>query len=197
MSTSFDNLRRFFDQVKEINLWKRIFNWRAVKALSYDAYEEFSRLSGKIDDLNQFIDERDKKVNDLEKSNEGLKIKVQEIVKLENKIEKLEGDLNRSDTNKNEFLKKVTQFEQTEATRKNDYEKNVAAVNAIREALERERKKLHDDRIKEQEEEFDKMKDTWKNHQDNVQSTIKNICLNHQIEYVDKVPFKGNPDNTI
>jgi hypothetical protein len=197
MITSFDNLRRFFDQVKEINLWKRIFNWRAVKTLSYDAYEEFSQISRKIDELNQLIDERDKKVVGLEKSNEGLKIKLEEIGKLESKIVKLEGDLNRSDDLKNDLLKKVTQFEQAEATRKTDYEKNVATVNAIREELERDRKKINDDRIREQKEEFELMKDTWKNHQDNVESTIRNICRTHLIEYLDEVPFKGSPDNTI
>ena len=34
-------------------------------------------------------------------------------------------------------------------------------------------------------------------HQTTVQQAIKMICQNHFIKYVDHVPFKGSPDNTI
>ncbi|HEV8514426.1 MAG TPA: hypothetical protein VGQ59_14190, partial [Cyclobacteriaceae bacterium] len=34
-------------------------------------------------------------------------------------------------------------------------------------------------------------------HQETVKNIIKTICSRHTIEYVDKVPFKGEPDNTI
>ena len=42
-----------------------------------------------------------------------------------------------------------------------------------------------------------KLRETWGNHQELVQNTIKTICSRYTIEYVDKVPFKGEPDNTI
>jgi hypothetical protein len=41
------------------------------------------------------------------------------------------------------------------------------------------------------------MKETWSKHQDNVKEVLKNICSRHVIQYIDKPPFKGNPDNTI
>jgi len=197
MNISFDNLKKFFDQIKEINLWKRIFNWHSIKSLSYDAYEEFKQISQKIEELNQQLVHRDLKINALEKANDGLSIKVEGIQKLESKIEKLEGDLNKCHDQKNGLQKQVTQFEQIEESRTLEYQKDVAALNAIRENLENDIKKLHDDRIDEQRKEFEDLKDTWKNHEENVENTIKNICINHMIEYVDKVPFKGNPDNIL
>jgi len=197
MDISFDNLKNFFMQIKELNFWQRIFKWKTIRILSYDAYDEFKKISQKIDSLNQNLGQRDERIIALEKSNEVLKTKIEEILKLENKITNLESEIIRIGNQKAELEKKVTQFEQTEESKTIEYQKNIAAVNAIRTGLEDDRQKLHNDRIKEQEEEFEKKKDTWKNHQEIVESTIKNICRNNYIQYVNKVPFKGNPDNTI
>jgi len=197
MDILFDNLKNFFEKIKEINFWQRIFSWKTIKILSYDAYDEFKKISRKIDDLNQNLYQRDEKIVDIEKSNEVLKTKVEEIQKLENKIINRENEITRSGNQIAVLEKKVTQFEQTEKSRTIDYQKNIVAVNAIRKSLEDDSQKLHNDRIKEKEEEFEKMRETWKNHQDNVESTIKNICRNSLIEYVNEVPFKGKPDNTI
>jgi hypothetical protein len=70
-------------------------------------------------------------------------------------------------------------------------------VNALQAGLEKERKILTDDRIREKEEAFEKRKQTWRNHEDAVESAIRNICQAHFIEYVKDVPFRGNPDNAI
>ena len=197
MNMSFDNLKNFFEKIKELNFWQRIFCWKTIKILSYDAYDEFKKISQKIDDLNKNLDQRNERIVDIEKSNEVLKTKVEEIQKLENKIINLENEIKRLVNQRAELEKKVTQFEQTEESRIIEYQKNIVAVNAIKKGLEDDRQKLHNDRIKEKEEEFEKMKETWKNHQDNVESMIKNICRNHLIEYVNEVPCKGKPDNTI
>ena len=47
---------------------------------------------------------------------------------------------------------------------------------------------------------FEKLKnqkETWSKHQTNVRSNIKTICQRHIVEFVDKIPFKGEPDNTL
>ncbi|HET9053789.1 MAG TPA: hypothetical protein VFM90_06445, partial [Cyclobacteriaceae bacterium] len=41
------------------------------------------------------------------------------------------------------------------------------------------------------------MKQTWVNHEDNVKSRIKLICNRKGVEYCERVPFKGKPDNTL
>ncbi len=92
---------------------------------------------------------------------------------------------------------KVTRFEQTEQSRQEDYQKNVSGVNAIRAGLENERQKINEERLREKDEAFEKMKQTWRNHEEAVKTTIKKICQSQLIEYVRDVPFKGKPDNTI
>ena len=41
------------------------------------------------------------------------------------------------------------------------------------------------------------MKKQWSEHEADVKNTIIRICDFNHVNYVDKVPFKGNPDNTI
>lgn len=197
MDISFDNLNRFFDKIKEISFWQRLFKWKALKILSYDAYDDFNKLAQKIDILNQEASALNENINTLEKSNEVLKTRIEELQKVENKLLNLENDITRLSNRKAELEKKVTQFEQTEESRSTEYQKNMVALNAIKKGLEDDRQKLHNERVREKEEAFEKMKETWKEHEEIVETTIKNICKTHLIEYLDEVPFKGNPDNTI
>ena len=41
------------------------------------------------------------------------------------------------------------------------------------------------------------MKKQWSEHETAVEKKIKQLCQTHLIKYVEKVPFKGSPDNTI
>ena len=41
------------------------------------------------------------------------------------------------------------------------------------------------------------MKQTWRDHESSVESAIRGICSRNIIEYLEEVPFRGTPDNTI
>ena len=98
---------------------------------------------------------------------------------------------------KTELSSKIARFEQADQNRTDDFLKNMSAVKAIQKGLEDERIKLSEERIREKEEHFEKMKLTWQKHEESVKSVIRNICKTHLIEYVESVPFRGNPDNTV
>ena len=59
-----DNLTLFFSKIKELTFWQRIFGWRAVRKLSYDAFQEFRQLADKIRGQGEKLDEQK---NDLTK----------------------------------------------------------------------------------------------------------------------------------
>jgi hypothetical protein len=194
MDISSGNLRHFFERIKSINLWQRIFNWRPLKILSYDAYDEFKNINQQMEGINIELTEKKSRINELE-------IRISEIKnsnqKLENRISALEKEISTLNNEKSVMEKKIAKYEQSEETRAVDYKKNITEINSVKKGLEEDRQKLHDERLREKEEEFEQMKQTWKKHQDNVESAIKNICRNYLIDYVDKVPFRGNPDNTL
>jgi hypothetical protein len=201
MNIAYDNLRSFFERIKTLTFWQRVFYWSTLKALSYEAYEEFKNLSDNIGNLNQQVTEKESRISDHEKNIQILTARLSDLNSANQKLEirnaNLESDLKKAASEKAEMANKVTRYEQTEQSRLEDFHKNVTGVNAIRAGLENDRQKVNDERLKEKEEAFEKMKQTWRNHEEAVKSTIKNICQSHLIEYVKEVPFKGRPDNTI
>lgn len=201
MNNSYENLRNFFERIKSLGFWQRVFYWSTLKALSYDAYEEFKSLSDSVNTLNQQVISRETAISDHEKNLQILSARVTDLtsanLKLENRIANLESDLKKANIEKAEMANTITRFEQTDKTRLEEYQKNVSAVNAIREGLENDRQKINNERVREKEETFDKMRQTWRNHEEAVKTAIRNICQSQLIEYVKEVPFKGKPDNTI
>ena len=236
MENKFEHLNLFFEKIKNLTFLQRIFFWKKLKNLSYDAYEEFKSL------LNEVIKQTEKSsqaINDIallkndnvhltslnqtfqnelnrlnEKINEASTKNSDLVTQLATKDETLkqvrlnlkdyEIDVATKDekitqlTNDNSLLKQENiVFKQQENERKVKYESDVASLNLIREQIQNDRKKEIDEKHKEEIERFEKLKETWAKHQDDVKETIKSICQKHTIEYIEKVPFKGSPDNTL
>jgi len=196
-----DNLNIFFDKIKSLGFWRRLFGWRKIRALSYDAYDEFNDMLQSINNLTLEINKKETSINELKKNVEISLLRISDLnssaQKLESKLAVFENELTRLNWEKTELSNKIARFEQADRTRTEELQKNVTAVNAIRTSLENERNKLSDDRVREKEEQFERIKQTWHNHEETVKLVIRNICKTHLIEYVENVPFRGNPDNTI
>ncbi len=201
MNLSFDKLKFFFEEVKTMTFWQRIFRWRSFKVMGYDAYLEFRSISEIINKLDKQVLDRDSKIFGLENNIGILTARLNDLSfsnqKLENKLSMLESELRRSAAERSELGNELARYRQAEQSRIEDYMKNVAGVNVLQAGLEKERNKLTDDRIREKEEAYEKRKQTWRNHQDAVEAAIRSICQTHFIEYVKEVPFRGNPDNAI
>jgi len=236
MAIKTERLNQFFEEVKTLTFWQRLFRWSRFRSLSYEAYEEFkallseavrsvqeldtaktdiSILKNDIEHLKRSQSTLENEVNNLrEKANEYLG-KISELTSLtatkdeavrqvESKIKGLEiaaataeariGNLTQDNS---QFKEENTKFKQTEDDRKTKYEKDVATLNAIKDKIQADRDKEIADHQQEEIERLNKMKDTWVSHEADVRNQIKMVCDRNTIEYVDMVPFKGNPDNAI
>jgi len=197
----YENLKIFFERIKSLGFLSRIFGWKKIRILSYNAYEEFSKMSENITSINNEIVKRENTIKELEKNIEISSARLTDLnstsLKIENKLFTLEGELSRVNKEKTELLSKIARFEQADQNRTDEFLKNVSAVKAIQKGLEDERNRLSEERIREKDEYFEKIRQTWQNHEETVKSVIRNICRTHLIEYVENVPFKGNPDNTV
>ncbi len=187
MDTKSEKLNLFFDKIKTIGFWQRIFGWRRIRELSYDAYGEFKELVNSLDRVIGEADQNKNLIAVLNNDSEHLKT---EKIKLESSLESIK--------EKVEQLKKENiVFQQTETDRKTKYENDVATLNAIREQIQKERQEEQEESQRREIERLESMKETWTKHQESVKQAIKMICEKHTIEYLDKVPFKGSPDNTL
>lgn len=118
--------------------------------------------------------------SELEIENSALKSKLQELL------------------NERETLQTLnTKLLKDEEFRRNEHSNAVAALAEIRTEIIADRNQEVQDRNDCELEKLRAQKETWSRHQGAAKQIIKSICQKHIIQYVDKVPFKGDPDNTL
>jgi len=189
-----EKLSLFFTKIKELNFWQRLFSWGKVRILSYEALEEFANLKREIDQQRTATDQLNNSLTRLETEKKGLEKALEEIhLQQERKETKIE-DLNLKIA---ELKDKVSRYESIEEERKKDYEKKIAQLTQAREDLDADRNRLNDDRRREQEEEYERMKRQWSEHEKDTEQHIRRICQENVITYIDEYPHRGKPDNAI
>ena len=196
-----EKLNLFFAQIKDLNWWQRLFRWRRIRNLSFDAYEEFRALSKEMESNRESIEKLRNRVTEISTRNDSINQKIRDIELLsarkDAQVEELSARIREHSGTINELTKKNSAFEASKEDNVKNYNENIARLNQIKESLETERKKLNDDRLREAAERFETMKKQWSEHEADVKNTIIRICDSNHVNYVDKVPFRGNPDNTI
>ena len=91
----------------------------------------------------------------------------------------------------------VTQLEKEDEFRKQEHSNAISSLRQIQEKIQRDRDREVEEKNRVEFEKIKKLKETWLNHEEHVKNRIKTICSQYTIEYVDRVPFKGKPDNTL
>lgn len=190
----FKNLNEFFEKVKSIGFIERLFFWGNVKSLSYDAYQEFKRVDQQLASVNDDLNNANNKIAKLDNDVEHLKDVKRGLESEKKELDHKNDNLNTEIKN---LSKKISSFESSEEKRKKEFEEKLTKFESAKEHLDEERNKIRDEKEAEEEAIREKMKGIWKEHEDNVEQLMKQICSRHTIDYVDKVPFKGKPDNTL
>lgn len=201
MDSSFNNLKMLFDSLKSMGFWGRLFGWGKIKTLLIDASADLQKLTSSIETLRS---ENAKLENSISRLSEDKAHFQKELGTLK---EKNDNYLKRGTELSNELAvmrEKVemlrdenTKFRAAEEQRREDYEKSISNLNKV---LDRNTKERMDERERVHQAEIEKLrrlKETWSNHETNVKNRIKAICNRNGVEYMDQVPFKGKPDNTL
>ncbi len=156
-------------------------------------------------------------IRELDESKSSAKIKEKELSNKEHEIDLLKEKLSDFEEIKNKKIKIETQLENiteqrnklndenldlknAEKTRIEEYKKLIAASNTLQESLEKEKARVNDERVAEKESELASQKETWSNHEKDVENHIRLICKNNVISYIEQNEFPyagGKPDNTI
>jgi hypothetical protein len=139
--------------------------------------------------------------SDLQKENASLKEKnenylkrgqelANELAASRQKVEYLEQDNRR-------LREENTQFKSREEQRRLEHERAVNQVVKLREDIVKERNEKEEKQKQAEYERLRKLKETWSKHEADVKNRIKIICNRNGVEYLEAVPFKGKPDNTL
>ena len=197
----YELLGRFFERIKTLGFWDRLFRWGAVRTLSYEAYEEFRNMAGDSERSSKAIEVLESRKGMLETELKNLDSRMQEarerLVKAE--TEKVQGDATAKGLERevNELKKDNQRLLQENDSRLREHQKAMVQFQTAREAFERYQKELHDKQIEAQRERFEALKKTWSDHEAEVERRIRKICEQHLITYVEEWPFKGKPDNAV
>jgi hypothetical protein len=205
VNNSFVNLTRFFDAFISLSFWQRIFGWKSVRSLSYPAYDEARELFEDLTTATSSLQKVDQELKSVRAELEQLRTirttmetelrstiarQTADITQLNDRIERL----NRANS---ALEKEQAALKQDETSRRIGYEKSVATLEAIQQRVLQERKAEQDERERSKLQRLQEMKERWSRHQKDVESIIRSLCRRHTIEYVEAVPFRGNPDNTV
>jgi hypothetical protein len=163
--------------------------------------DRINQLESVVSNLTQRNDQLASENKDISGEDAALKESLSQITTRKNQLElELEGikkDHEYLKSQRDILKEENAQFYTNEENRKQKYENDVFTLNSIREQIQDERREEIEKKNNKEIERINKLKETWGNHEVNVKSLIRNICGKHIIEYVEKVPFNGEPDNTL
>ena len=182
-----DNLKLLIAALKNIGFFERIFGWRKIKNLLVDAAGDLAANEARLLQQNETINSLQNQLQLITQQRQSLEQRKQEV---ENELEFLKHDTGR-------LQKENTMFMTTEESRKQKYEAALASMEKIETRIQTERAQEIEQRNNVELQRIANLKQTWINHESNVKAVIRSIAQRHTIEYIDKVPFKGAPDNTL
>lgn len=194
MSNHLLTVKSFLDKIKSLGFWGRLFGWSAVKKDLVDAAAALASLQNELTNAVQEIAASDVRLSVLEENKRSQDGQLQslnlELSTLRERLLNMQRDLQLA-REENIQLKKDEEF------RLQKYSEEIVSLQEIKQQLLDERAKEVQQRHEEELARLTSLKETWAAHQTDVQGRMKIICQKHTLSYVDKAPFKGEPDNTL
>ena len=193
------DLQNKIQEIISSSILIRLFFWGRITNKLGELFNELNRLIINTPKLETEIEKLESKIIELEsdyKSEKKIKEKLEtEIEILSNKIELLI-PLKMQNT---ELVAELNKFKQNEKAKDAQRDSLMNKWEQFqRNAEEREQKKELKEEVDKQKEK-ERIKRTWLNHEENVNSIIKIICQEKSVEFIskEKWPYKKLPDNVI
>lgn len=195
MLDAFADLERLRQRVNESDKTENALS--IEKANTKNLNESINRLTAEtatLKEQNKLIEALQK---DLTTTSEQNKIYLKRGTELSNEVSVLRERLESTEREVQRLAEMNTKLQKDEEYRKQEHSKAIASLESIQSRIQNDRNRELQEKKDAEIMRIIKLKETWNNHQENVKNMIKTICSRYTIEYVDKVPFKGEPDNTI
>ncbi|MBL7843128.1 MAG: hypothetical protein JNK44_04625 [Cyclobacteriaceae bacterium] len=208
MDSGIENIKKLFTDLKTFTFWDRLFHWGRIRALLIETSAELQRLVSSVSSLqtdNQKLQSSIERLSDdkitFQKENSVLKEKNDNYLKrgteLANEKESFKNKAELLDKESSRLREEILQLKAKEEQRRTEYDKAVNQLFKLREDILKERSDKEEKEKQIAYERLRKLKETWSKHETDVKNRIKIICNKHGVEYLESVPFKGKPDNTL
>ena len=156
--------------------------------------------NSRIIELEKNLSFKESSIKELEKEKDILNVQIKSFDELKTKTTELETILRSISDERNDLKNKNVKLNNEEEKRILDSKKEIEALITLKQSAEDEKQALNNIRVREKEEEFEKMKSQWVKHEKDVENYLKEICRNYIIKYVGQEEFphpRNKPDNSI
>ncbi len=160
----------------------------------------FEELNSQVSQLEKEIIIKEAEVQNLNKNLAVANTKIEIFDQLKTEKTQFEERLKQVETERNNLKNETTSYKNAEEGRQKEASKHLAAVVTLQESLDKEKERFNDDRIKDKEAHFEKMKSKWSEHEKDVQNHLQIICKNNIITYISQEDFphpRNKPDSSI
>ena len=154
----------------------------------------------RIIELEKNLSFKESSIKELERKRDLLNVQLKSFDELKTKNTELETSLRSISEERNDLKNINTKLSNEEEKRVLDSKKEIEALITLKQSTEQEKQANNNLRVREKEEEFDKMKSQWVKHEKDVENYLKEICRNYIIKYVGQEEFphpRNKPDNSI
>ena len=156
--------------------------------------------NSRIIELEKNLSFKESSIKELERQRDLLNIQLKSFDELKTKNTELETSLKSVSEERNDLKNINTKLSNQEEKRVLDSKKEIEALITLKQSTEDEKQANNNLRVREKEEEFEKMKSQWVKHEKDVENYLKEICRNYVIKYVGQEEFphpRNKPDNSI
>ena len=154
----------------------------------------------RIIELEKNLSFKESSIKELERQRDLLNVQLKSFDELKTKNTELETSLRSISEERNDLKNINTKLSNEEEKRVLDSKKEIEALITLKQSAEDEKQANNNLRVREKEEEFEKMKSQWVEHEKDVENYLKEICRNYIIKYVGQEEFphpRNKPDNSI
>ena len=156
--------------------------------------------NSRIIELEKNLSFKESSIKELERQRDLLNVQLKSFDELKTKNTELETSLKSVSEERNDLKNINTKLSNQEEKRVLDSKKEIEALITLKQSTEDEKQANNNLRVREKEEEFEKIKSQWVKHEKDVENYLKEICRNYVIKYVGQEEFphpRNKPDNSI
>ncbi|MBU3743728.1 MAG: hypothetical protein FGM61_04160 [Sediminibacterium sp.] len=177
-----------------IGFWTRLFQWKSYRQKMAEALAELQLMQDRNDRLQSELTttQTNLQVAQTEHKNSRNALQNYEIEKAG-----VDAELQRLRAEHNRLLTENNLMNAAEEGRIRERDLALERLAQVQEKIETDQENFTRSQQEKETRRLEEMKATWSRHQTATRERMKSICQKHTIEYVDKVPFKGDPDNTV
>jgi hypothetical protein len=175
--------------------------FRTKKSKDTSSLEESLETErNKISELEQKLAAKEVEINNHQKNIEIASAKINSFEQLKTEKTQIQERLKLIEIERNNLKNANTILLQKDENRNITLRKSTESSNTLIESLENEKQRINDDRVKEAQQELENQKQTWREHEKDVENHLQLICNNHVIKYISQEDFphpRNKPDNAI